>query len=109
MISAETMAILDKRAKHAASERARYWRIRMWAIETLGGKCPYCGTTENLEIHHKDPLLCSGSSGGRRGNRIMKDWLTLIPQGKMALCCDKCHAEYEHGGNTNALKTGVPA
>lgn len=33
-----------------------YYEERKKVYEFLGGVCVVCGTTENLQIHHKDPL-----------------------------------------------------
>lgn len=33
----------------------RYHRRRQFAIDSLGGKCCICGSSEDLEIDHKDP------------------------------------------------------
>jgi hypothetical protein len=38
---------------------ARYYQRRSEAIETLGGRCSVCGSTEELEIDHIDPSLKS--------------------------------------------------
>lgn len=43
--------------------QARWYRNnRLAAIELLGGKCVVCGTTEELEVDHVDPLEKASSN-----------------------------------------------
>ena len=102
MFSPEFEKAMDKAKRQAAYQRARYAKIRAWAIAELGGKCVHCGSIENLEIHDIVPVY--EGRGKRRGWTTLKRWMTLIPQGKMRLTCSKCHVPMEHGGNSNALK-----
>jgi 5-methylcytosine-specific restriction endonuclease McrA len=37
-------------------QKQRYRRKRAELIAKLGGKCVVCGTTENLQIHHIEPI-----------------------------------------------------
>lgn len=91
-----------KKIRNAEIERARYRRIRDWAVKELGGECPHCHRTDHLEIHHKEPKMAHRLPG----NVVIKHWRELIPQGKMKLSCSDCHIEHEHDGNTNSLKNG---
>ena len=36
-------------------QRKRYHEKRQWALAYLGGKCIYCGSTDDLEVDHIDP------------------------------------------------------
>ena len=53
-------------------------------IETLGGRCQSCGTTRNLEIHHKIPLSIKGHQFVKRYN----SWNNLE---NLELLCKRCH------------------
>lgn len=102
MISEVLQKKLDRAKNQAACQKRRYDEVRARAIAELGGVCFYCQGTENLEIHDIVPIL--QGRGQRTGWGTMKRWLTLIPQGKMRLCCAECHVKHEHAGNTNELK-----
>lgn len=41
--------------KRREYQRERHARWREMAVVHLGGRCAVCGTSENLEFHHKDP------------------------------------------------------
>lgn len=48
------MPYKDYNRKMAGYMKRRYHQRRAEALETLGGKCVICGTTEDLEIDHID-------------------------------------------------------
>lgn len=48
------MPYADYNRKMAEYMKKRYHERRAAALETLGGKCSVCGTTEDLEIDHID-------------------------------------------------------
>lgn len=98
----DLMRKLGKAKRDADYQRARYAKIRAWALHELGDVCFYCHGTKDLEIHDLEPVF--EGRGKRRGWTTLKRWLTLIPQGKMRLVCRECHVEHEHNGNTNELK-----
>lgn len=66
----------------------RYHARRAEVIETLGGKCVRCGTTEDLEIDHIDPSTKSYC--------VSHNW-NLTPA-KMAVELAKCQllCEFHH-------------
>lgn len=51
-----TMPYKDYNKKMAEYMTKRYHRRRKLILERLGGKCNYCGSTEDLEIDHIDPF-----------------------------------------------------
>ena len=53
-------------------------------IEALGGRCQSCGTTRNLEIHHKIPLSLKHLQSVSRYN----SWKNLE---NLELLCKRCH------------------
>lgn len=68
--------------------KRRYDERRALAISTLGGKCAECGTTENLEVDHKD----------RTKKSMTFDRMTMVSidkfieeLAKCQLLCDPCH------------------
>lgn len=63
-------------------------RRRKEIIEGLGSKCSKCGSTENLEIHHKE--------GRERFRDYIKNGYDLT---KLDLLCLKCHkkAHFKYG------------
>ena len=83
-----------------AQDRREYMREyqRKWmaarrakAIETLGGRCAWCGSTDRLEIDHIRPARADGyrSPGGG-----MWSWAwdrILAELGKCWLLCHECH------------------
>ena len=75
--------------KEAKARRANELKIRNRnnAIETLGGKCVDCGTTENLEFDHKvagtgDIKICHILSSTQKLQEEIK---------KCELRCNQCH------------------
>ena len=90
---------------HADSERARYWSIRNAVIAHLGGECE-CGETDikKLRVHHVKPHLRGGYKSFS-GAEILREWKRIIAGEIPAkLCCEECHVNTEHNGNTNELK-----
>lgn len=70
--------------------------------ELLGGKCRKCGSTMNLQIHHKDPAQKSFTVT-TMWSRSMD---VLIPElGKCELLCLDCHA-VEHMNLAHGTSTG---
>ena len=68
----------------------RYHIRRNNAIEPLGGKCVLCGSSENLELDHKDPKDKAFS--------LAKLWSCAEPKyleeiAKCQLLCRTCHEE----------------
>jgi 5-methylcytosine-specific restriction endonuclease McrA len=45
-----------QKARRALQERLRWQARRDEGIKLLGGKCVHCGSTEDLEFDHIDPL-----------------------------------------------------
>jgi hypothetical protein len=76
---------------------ARYHRRRNAAIESLGGKCVSCGSTENLELDHIDPTskrLEFGKLNGISQSRFEEELK------KAQLLCEDCHSKksvLDHG------------
>lgn len=69
----------------------RYKRRRAAALEQLGGKCAICGSTDELEIDHKDPKQKSFSIGkALAGGSEQKIQAELA---KCQLLCKKHHQE----------------
>lgn len=67
--------------KHRAKKLA-------WAIQFLGGVCERCGSVDNLEFNHIDPLDKSftiGSNLGRNKKVLIAELL------KCELLCHNCH------------------
>tara|TARA_B000000441_G_scaffold66967_1_gene45135 strand:- start:972 stop:1412 length:441 start_codon:yes stop_codon:yes gene_type:complete len=70
--------------------RAYYKENRAFLIDYLGGKCTACGTTENLELDHKNPdeklfNPCKRLTVRNLSDEIMKE------VDKCHLLCRDCH------------------
>lgn len=66
----------------------RYHEHKRKTIEYLGGKCVCCGSTENLQIDHKDPKLKELSLNklwSRKGQMVQNEIE------KCQLLCYACH------------------
>ena len=61
--------------------------IREIAIKSLGGKCSKCGSTDNLQIHHKDNNLRN------------------LKMSNLTLFCTPCHSIF-HGKNIAFRRRG---
>lgn len=70
-------------------EKTRYKNLRENAINELGGKCVKCGSENNLEFNHIDPLNkemeASGKTNLRRGEYK-----------KCELLCKSCHRRWSN-------------
>jgi 5-methylcytosine-specific restriction endonuclease McrA len=55
---------------------------REWILECFNYKCQKCGTTINLQVHHKDYTNV--------GNEKLRDVIVL---------CKHCHKEEHHGSS----------
>lgn len=69
---------------------AYYYKNRNFLIEYLGGKCTACGTTENLELDHKNPdeklfNPCKRLKQVNLSDEVMKE------VDKCHLLCRDCH------------------
>lgn len=96
-----TEYLQKQREKKAALALQR----RAYALEFLGGKCAVCGSTENLEIDHKDPTQKSFPISRPPSEKAFRKELT-----KCQLLCHTCHSkksaqEHSGEGHTNAKLT----
>ena len=84
--------------------RRRYEERRAWAIEMLGSQCSECGTTLDLQIHHRDP-----SQKSVRISTVLSRWSIAKISEELAKCillCADCHTKHHH---PNAGAHGIPA
>lgn len=70
------------RIYHRKKER----ELRAKIFEMLGNKCEYCGSTENLEIHHWHPFILEKGGVKEREERWVLKHLDDV-----SLLCKKCH------------------
>ena len=94
-------------------QKSRYHRRRLEAIAFLGGKCVFCGQTENLEFDHVD-----ASSKTYNVARILTGGSEQKVQSELEKCqllCKNCHDKktyaidgdqktVEHGGGASGKK-----
>ena len=67
-----------------------YQKIRTHFVTLLGGECVVCGSTFNLEIHHKvDSKM--GESRGR--DRRAWNWFEEYENNNISLLCHNCHTK----------------
>lgn len=68
--------------------KSRYQRRRVEAVERLGGKCVACGSVENLEFDHIDPIG-KDFTIARASSFAEARWQKEL--GKCQLLCTDCH------------------
>lgn len=91
------ITLSDEENKASSRERVNKWRtkVKLMAVEHLGGKCSKCGYNKSiraLQFHHLDPKEKEfGISAG-----TLRSWeKTEKELSKCVLLCANCHAE-EH-------------
>lgn len=82
-------ATLADRRLYARKRRERYKYNKAQAIAYLGGKCVWCGTTEDLEFNHIDPYEKVQHVTKTLNKKYWKDSLPEID--KCELLCNTCH------------------
>lgn len=78
--------------KEYIREYQRKWMQgrRLDCIEILGGKCAWCGSTENLEIDHIDPK----EKKNHISQILSRKWEIVREElKKCQLLCESCHME----------------
>jgi len=84
---------MAKKSQHPAAKksRARRKKYRKMITEKLGGKCERCGTTKNLEPHHKTPREWKSRRVWAIGRllRYLREIAAGVPLG---LLCRGCNA-----------------
>jgi len=71
--------------------RARYYRLKKWAFNILGNACAICGSIDQLQIDHKDPVTKDFNVTENLRCRTKAD--LLLEMAKCQLLCRKCHAK----------------
>jgi predicted HNH restriction endonuclease len=90
----EKRTYADRRKYNIQAVKKRRIKLRLMAIEHLGGKCSRCGYNkypEVLEFHHKDPTQKLFGIGQRGLTRSWKRVQAEIE--KCDLLCANCHRE----------------
>jgi 5-methylcytosine-specific restriction endonuclease McrA len=87
-------------------QKARYYRRRLEAIASLGGKCVACGQTEDLEFDHINPLDKTYNVA-----RILTGGSEQKVQAELQKCqllCKECHDKktYAVGGDQKTVGHG---
>ena len=75
-------------------EYQRTWmaRRRAMAVKVLGGKCAWCGSTENLEFDHIHPKDKDPDLRGKQGSMWSWPWQRIETElEKCWLLCHECH------------------
>jgi len=95
----------DRRAYLIRAVAKRRKKVRLMAIEHLGGKCERCGylrCSEALEFHHKDPANKTFNVS-RKGH--CRSWERVKQEiKKCVLLCANCHREIHFEQKLAALK-----
>lgn len=90
-----------KKARQQFKEKSLLIKNR-W-IQFLGGKCSSCGSTQNLEFHHKDPRTKEMNLGNSWTHDPKKVEAEVK---KCILLCKKCHRElHKREGTWGAIKS----
>lgn len=90
--------MLSEASKAYQRTYQREYRLKRLARmhEHLGSKCAVCGSTDRLDIHHKDPTEKSFNPGSAGYN-----WAkTCAELAKCELLCEPCHQD-KHGRTTH--------
>lgn len=75
-------------------DRQRLADRRQELVDLHGGKCIKCGSTENLEFHHRDPT-CKIFTISKQ---LTSPWHILLAEcSKCDLLCATCHRGTQHG------------
>ena len=79
--------------------KKNYHENRQYFIDKLGGQCVSCGTTDNLEFDHINPLDKSFGVSSRlsRKNAYQLDEELIEEINKCQLLCQQCHSKKTHG------------
>jgi hypothetical protein len=78
----------------AAYMKSWYDRRHAEAVEKLGGRCSQCGSTERLEIDHKDPKTADQRMRrGRGGMWTASEERFQAELAKCQLLCHDCHVD----------------
>ena len=99
------------RCKKCAAEAVtlRRRRIKLKAVEYLGGKCSCCGYNkciDALEFHHKDPTQ---KDFGISARGFSKAWIRIQEElDKCVLLCSNCHRETHYDINKNKVTQIMP-
>lgn len=83
----------------------RYHQRRAEIISLLGGVCTSCGSTDELEIDHKDPTEKEFNLS-RKLHTLSKEKLDE-EVAKCQLLCDKCHNEKSVGEKGQTIARGT--
>jgi hypothetical protein len=85
-------------ARHAEYARRTYWRLKMAAIQALGGKCVVCETVDPLvlSVNHVSGREASGD--GRKARDLYRAVASGETEGFDLRCMNhQRHWEYERG------------
>ena len=99
-----------KHEEHKAKRRGNgkagrdYRSTRQQILEHLGGKCVICGTTENLEVNHRD-LADTADRRKSKKSYTCRPGLKAIKNGDVdvELMCKKHHAEWSYSQRIAAM------
>ncbi len=90
----ETRTYRDRAEYMKAAVAKRRKKVRMMAIEHLGGKCEICGYNRclrALSFHHRDP---SKKDFGISAQGMTRSWVRVRTEvEKCMLLCANCHME----------------
>lgn len=89
--------------RHAEYGRRVYWRMKLSAIEKLGGKCEGCGTTNPLvlSINHMDGRTATGDT--RKSRELYR--AVLADEKGFDLRCLNCQLLWEYSRGRILLPT----
>lgn len=93
------MAYFGQQRKDYQNKRRAEWRLKI--VAQLGGKCVVCGTTEDLEVHHKNPAAKELNVSGMWTRRPSVQAAELA---KCELRCAKHHREAHASGCGTAAR-----
>lgn len=75
-----------------------YAKNRQYFIDKLGGQCVSCGTTDNLEFDHINPLDKSLNLSGYLASKNACQLEKVLEEvNKCQLLCQECHIKKTHG------------
>jgi 5-methylcytosine-specific restriction endonuclease McrA len=94
--------------RKAEWSKQNYDENRQYLINKMGGQCVSCGTTENLEFDHINPLDKSLNITKKLTLKNAYQLEEILEElNKCQLLCEQCHSKKTHGPDRPAINQKV--
>ena len=98
----------DTIKRKAEWSKRNYDENRQYLIDKMGGQCVSCGTTDNLEFDHINPLDKSLNITNKltlKNAYLLEEVLEEL--NKCQLLCEQCHSKKTHGPDRSAINQKI--